>query len=102
MRRSLLALGMALVCIACVSCATKTELSGVWKADSAEARPMEQILVIGIAENDINRRSFEDGFAAALNEQGATRYPATASCRIQSGFRRNRSSGRFAGVESRE
>ncbi len=76
MRRSLLALGMALICIACVSCATKTELSGVWKADSAEARPMEQILVIGIAENDINRRSFEDNFAAALKEQGANAVPS--------------------------
>jgi len=76
MRKSLLALGMALVGVACISCATKTELSGVWKADSAKARPMEQILVIGIAENDVKRRSFEDNFAAALEEQGANAVPS--------------------------
>ena len=70
MKRQLLALGMAIVCVSWISCATKTELSGVWKSDSAAARPMSGILVIGIAENDLKRRSFEDGFAAALKEQG--------------------------------
>jgi hypothetical protein len=73
---SLFALGMALVSVACISCGTKTELSGVWKTGSPQARPMEQILVIGIAENDINRRSFEDNFAAALKEQGVDAIPS--------------------------
>jgi len=76
MRRSLLALGISLACTAWISCATKTELSGVWKTDSAQARTMKKILVIGIAENDINRRSFEDHFAVALEEHGADAVPS--------------------------
>jgi hypothetical protein len=67
---------MALVGVTWISCATKTELSGVWKTDSAQARPMKQILVIGIAENDIKRRTFEDNFAAALKEQGVDAVPS--------------------------
>jgi predicted GNAT family acetyltransferase len=79
MRRPLFALGIAIACAAGISCATKTELSGVWKSDSPAIRPMNQMLVIGVAENDIKRRGFEDGFAAALEEQGVN---AVASYRI--------------------
>ncbi len=76
MRRPLLALGIAIACAAGVSCATKTELSGIWKSDSSATRPMNQMLVIGIAESDVKRRSFEDGFAAALEEQGVDAVPS--------------------------
>lgn len=79
MRSPLIALGMTIACAAWISCATKTELSGVWKSDSSASAAMERILVIGIAENDIKRRTFEDGFAAALKEQGVD---ATPSYRI--------------------
>ncbi len=37
---------------------------------------MDQILVIGIAENDTKRRSFEDGFASALEERGVDAVPS--------------------------
>jgi hypothetical protein len=37
---------------------------------------MNQILVIGIAESDISRRGFEDGFAAALEEHGVDAVPS--------------------------
>jgi hypothetical protein len=70
MRRPLFVLGITIAYVAGISCATKTELSGVWKSDSPATRPMNQMLVIGIAESDIKRRNFEDGFAAALGEQG--------------------------------
>jgi hypothetical protein len=76
MRRPLFALGIAIACAAGISCATKTELSGVWKSDSPAIHPMNQVLVIGIAENDIKRRGFEDGFAAALKEQGVDAVPS--------------------------
>ena len=76
MRRPLVALGIAIAVVAGISCATKTELSGVWKSDSPAALPMNQILVIGIAENDIKRRGFEDGFATALEEQGVDAVPS--------------------------
>ena len=76
MRKPLVALGTAIAVVAGVSCATKTELSGVWKSDASAIRPMNQILVIGIAENDIKRRGFEDGFATALGEQGVDAVPS--------------------------
>ena len=76
MSRPLAALGAALAIVAGISCATKTELSGIWKSDSSAIRPMNQMLVIGIAESDIKRRGFEDGFAAALEENGVDAVPS--------------------------
>ena len=76
MRRTLVALGMTIAVVAGISCATKTELSGIWKSESSATLPMNKMLVIGIAENDIKRRSFEDGFAAALEEQGVDAVPS--------------------------
>jgi hypothetical protein len=76
MRRSLFALGIAIACTTGISCATKTELSGVWKSESQTTRPMNQILVIGIAANDANRRIFEDSFGKALGEQGVNAAPS--------------------------
>ena len=76
MRRPLFALGITIACAATFSCATKTELSGVWKSESSETQPMNQILVIGIAETDIGRHAFEDAFTAALGEQGVDAVPS--------------------------
>jgi hypothetical protein len=76
MRTPLLALGIAIACATGISCATKTEISGVWKSESSTTHPMNQILVIGIAENDTNRRIFEDSFSEALGEQGVDAAPS--------------------------
>ncbi|MBW2716036.1 MAG: hypothetical protein JRD03_08165 [Deltaproteobacteria bacterium] len=74
--RPLIALGLVISCMVGSSCATKTELSSVWKSDAPETRPMDQILVIAIAENDTKRRSFEDSFASALGERGVDAVPS--------------------------
>jgi hypothetical protein len=76
MRRTRVALGITIAFAAGISCATKTELSGIWKSDSLATLPMNQMLVIGIAESDVKRRIFEDGFAAALDEQGVDAVPS--------------------------
>jgi hypothetical protein len=76
MNRLLVALGIAISCAAGISCATKTELSSIWKSDASERLPMNQMLVIGIAENDIKRRSFEDSFGAALEKYGVDAVPS--------------------------
>ena len=76
MRRPLFALGIAIACATGISCATKTEISGVWKSESPTTHPMNQILVIGIAENDTNRRIFEDSFSEELGEQGVNAAPS--------------------------
>ena len=76
LRRPLFALGIAVAYAAGISCATKTELSGIWKSESSATQPMNQMLVIGIAESDIKRRGFEDAFASALGEQGVDAVPS--------------------------
>jgi len=76
MKRLLLAMGISLSFAAAISCATKTELSGVWKADSSATRPMDRILVIGIAADDVKRRTFEDAFVAALEQRGVDAVPS--------------------------
>jgi hypothetical protein len=75
-RRLLVTLGVTIAVVAGISCATKTELSGIWKSDLSAMRPIKQMLVIGIAENDIKRRGFEDSFSAALKEQGVDAVPS--------------------------
>jgi len=70
---------VALAWLAGLSCATKTEISGVWKSDSPTMAPMKRILVIGIAESESKRRSFEESFATALGKRGVD---AVASYRI--------------------
>jgi hypothetical protein len=66
MKRELFWCLVALVLLAGIACATKTTLSNVWRSDSYPSGTMQRVLVIGIAENESGRRSFEDGFAAAL------------------------------------
>jgi hypothetical protein len=77
MLKSLLVwLGMILSLVAGISCATKTELSGVWKSDSPVTKPMERMFVIGIAADDVKRRSFEDSFVTALEQHGVDAVPS--------------------------
>ena len=57
---------VVLTVLAGVACATKTTLSNVWRSDSHPSGTMQRVLVIGIAQEEAKRRSFEDGFAAAL------------------------------------
>jgi hypothetical protein len=71
MMRKLLWCLLVLAIFAGIACATKTTLSNVWRSDSYPSGTMHRILVIGIAENEANRRSFEDAFAAALAQQNA-------------------------------
>jgi len=66
MKRNHLWVLVILAVLAGVACATKTTLSNVWRSDSYPSGTMQRILIIGIAEDEIRRRSFEDGFAAAL------------------------------------
>jgi len=57
---------VVLAALAGVACATKTTLSNVWRSGSYPSGTMQRIFVIGIAQEEANRRSFEDAFAAAL------------------------------------
>lgn len=76
MRRGVLrdlGLGLALLV---VGCATRTTLSDVWTADTVPGAPLERVLVIGISDSDLGRRSFEDGFVASLARRGVEATPS--------------------------
>ena len=76
---------VVLAALAGVACATKTTLSNVWRSNSDPSGTMQRILVIGVAKDEANRRSFEDGFAAALALQNVD---AVASYELLPGHER--------------
>ena len=76
MKRNHLWVLVILTVLAGVACATKTTLSNVWRSDSYPSGTMQRIFVIGIAQEEANRRSFEDAFAAALAAQNANAVPS--------------------------
>ena len=76
---------VVLAALAGVACATKTTLSNVWRSDSYPSGTMQRIFVIGIAQQEANRRSFEDAFAAALAPQNVE---AVASYELLPGHER--------------
>ena len=51
------------------ACAPVT-LEGTWKDASYTPRQIDNVLVIGVTKNDLNRRLFEDHFVAALDQLG--------------------------------
>lgn len=56
-----------------VACSgTKTSIPLSWRNPSYEATVFKKLLVIGVGENDGARRLFEDRFAEALANEGAT------------------------------
>jgi len=55
---------------------TPTEMTTVWKDPSYAAGPMKNIVVFGGRMNATNRRTLEDGFAAALSAHGVQATPS--------------------------
>jgi hypothetical protein len=76
---------VVLAALAGVACATKTTLSNVWRSEAYPSGTMQHIFVIGIAQEEAKRRSFEDGFASALALQGVD---AVASYELLPGHER--------------
>ena len=54
-----------------VSCGTKTRVSSQWLSPDYKGGPMHTILVVGVAETSLGRRTYEDAFAKALQAAGA-------------------------------
>ncbi len=69
--RQLLPISIVLMVAFGVSCATKTRVSSQWLSPDYEGGPMHRILVVGVAETPLGRRTYEDRFAEALRAGGA-------------------------------
>ena len=76
MKRKLLWFLVVMAVLAGIACATRTKLSNVWRSESYPSGKMHRILVIGVAANEANRRSFEDAFVAALAAQNVDAVPS--------------------------
>jgi hypothetical protein len=58
-------------------CSTEqTQATDTWKDPSYVAGPMKNVVVIGARLNNTNRRTLEDGFAAALSTHGTRATPS--------------------------
>lgn len=71
-----LSICLALLAAAGVSCATQTRVESRWISPQYKGGGMHKLLVIGVAETDIARRTYEDGFAEALRNVGAEAVPS--------------------------
>ena len=58
-----------------LSCAS-TQLSHTWRDASYTAGPLKKILVVAVRKNQVRRRTWEDGFAAALSAHGVDATPS--------------------------
>ena len=52
------------------ACGASTKIPNAWRNPAHEGVPYQKIFVIGVGENEANRRLFEDRFAAALSGKG--------------------------------
>ena len=58
-----------------LSCAS-TQLSHTWRDASYTAGPLKKILVVAVRKDQVRRRIWEDGFAAALSWHGVDATPS--------------------------
>jgi len=63
---------LTLMTLSLVACATSTSLTGLWKDGSFHEKPLDSIMVLGIAKkSDVGQR-FEDLFVEAFQKKGLT------------------------------
>jgi len=58
------------------ACGATTKIPNAWRNPAHQGAPYQRIFVIGVGENDTNRRLFEDRFAATLSGKGAVASPS--------------------------
>ena len=63
------------------ACGTVTKIPNAWRNPAHDGAPFGKIFVIGVGENDANRRLFEDRFAAVLSSREAVALPCGISPR---------------------
>ena len=75
MRRPL-SLCLVLLAVATMACATETLVSSRWISPEYKGGGVHRILIIGVAQSELGRRTYEDGFSEALRAFGAEAVPS--------------------------
>lgn len=65
-----------LTLIALAGCTTSTKLTQSWQEPTYKGPALKKILVIGLSQDDINRRFFEDEFSKELSASGIQGVPS--------------------------
>ena len=68
-----------ILCVSAVllaACGATTKIPNAWRNPAQQGVSYQKIFVIGVGENDTNRRLFEDRFAAALSGKGGVALPS--------------------------
>ena len=68
---------LGVLILAMMGCGPSTKLVQSWQEPAFNDKPLEKILVLGVFENDLNRRLYEDAVVTALekeNRVGITGY----------------------------
>jgi hypothetical protein len=61
---------LGVLALALAGCSGGTKISDAWKDPSTEPKPLGRIVVVGLTDDAVSRRMFEDTFAQALRERG--------------------------------
>ncbi|MDX2448375.1 MAG: DUF4136 domain-containing protein [Desulfobacterales bacterium] len=63
---------LTLMILSLVACAPSTSLTGLWKDNRFKEKPLDSIMVLGIAKNSDVGQRFEDLFVEAFQKKGLT------------------------------
>jgi hypothetical protein len=74
--RGVLAAGVMMVVAALLSSCASTSLLTSWADPEAAGKGIDKCLVIGVSNNTVARRQFEDTFVAQLQKMGETAMPS--------------------------
>lgn len=61
---------LTIISTLCLSCAAPTKLTWVWKDETYDGGYIDNIMIIGVSENPIRRRMFEDIFVKKFEKNG--------------------------------
>jgi len=60
----------AAVLVVCTGACSNTKVSDVWRDPAVEPKPLDRIVVVGLTDDAVLKRTFEDTFSASLRERG--------------------------------
>lgn len=76
MKSPILCAAVSLFLFVLLSGCSKTSITDTWKDTSFQAAPINSVLVLAVAKDQLARRNYEETFVKALSERGVKAYPS--------------------------
>lgn len=77
MNRAVKFYGTVLIALFILTACAPTRLTKVWKDDAYTGGPVNSVLVVGISDNLVNRKMFEQHFTEQFKQNGAKAFPSS-------------------------